>query len=186
MNRTLLTLNPVAEFQRMIETMDRAFDAYWGGQAEQQAILPVPIDIYERDQTIHVCAAVPGVAPEDLDIQVADNVLTIRGETKQEWESSPEAKVYRREQRYGRFSRSIRLPEDVEVDQIEAEFNHGFVTIKIPRVVPQAQEPKRIQVKRADSIDAKPRQPELEQKAESHQKTNGKKRSEEQELSGVG
>ncbi len=74
----------------------------------------------------------PGVDPEQIDIQIENNVLTIRGELKSDYEET-QAKVYRREYSYGKFSRSIRLPEDLNHEEVSAEFKHGFVTITLPR-----------------------------------------------------
>jgi HSP20 family protein len=161
-NRSLLSRDPFADLERMAEQMDRAFDGFWrpattinGGS--------VPIDVYEKDNSLFVCAAVPGVKPDELEITLDQNVLTIRGEVKQNWETSEETKVYRREHRYGQFTRSIRLPESLDFDRTEAEFVNGFVTIRLPKNQVVKPEPKRIPIKSQE-----PEQRSIEQRA-----TNG-------------
>ena len=154
MIRSLVNLNPWEEVQKMNELFDRAFgSASEGTNFPAQASFALPIDVYERDNQLFVRAAVPGVKPEELDITIDNNVLTIRGETKHETESE-DTKVYRREYRYGTFTRSIRLPQDVNSEQVEADFDNGFVTIRMPRVIPQKPEPKRIQVRSNSAISA--------------------------------
>lgn len=154
MLRTLVNLNPLEEAQRLNEFFERAFGTNQeNGNFPAQASFTLPIDVYEREGNLFVKAAVPGVKPEELEITIDNSVLTIRGETKQETESS-ETKVYRREYRYGTFTRSVRLPQDVDTESVEAEFENGFVTIKIPRVIPQKPEPKRVQVRQANTITA--------------------------------
>jgi HSP20 family protein len=134
MTRTLLNLDPLAEFEGMSRMLERVLgprDSRDGGNGSGLAL---PVDIYERNNRLFLRAAVPGVRPEDLDVSVENNVLTIRGETQQEWESEPETKVYHREYRYGKFTRSVRLPENLDLDSIDAEFDNGFVTVSIPRL----------------------------------------------------
>jgi HSP20 family protein len=164
--RTLVNLHPLAEFKQMVETMDRAFDTLWG-EATTAANLPqIPVDIYERDNSVFISAAVPGIAPENIDITVEDSVLTIRGEVQREWESN-DTKVYRREQRYGQFVRSIRLPEELDTENIDAEFQNGQVTIRIPKVEAPKPQSRKVLIRSAEG-----KQPMLQQKNES-KATNG-------------
>jgi len=128
----MLSLNPVHDFRRMNEVLDRLFGNPNGSAASQTFTLP--LDVYEQNGTFTVKAAVPGIKPEDLDITVEDSILTIRGEHRHE-EETEDMRVYRREYAYGLFTRSVRLPEDVAVDQIQAEFRDGFVYITMPKIV---------------------------------------------------
>jgi HSP20 family protein len=159
MLRTLVNIDPLAEFQQLSKMMDRAFGVQ--ESSIDNASYALPIDIYERDNNFYIRAAVPGVDPGDLDISVENNVLTIRGETRQEWENTSDTKVYRREYRYGSFSRSIHLPEQLELDKIDAEFKNGFVTITIPRA--EAAKPKALKVNVRHAETAKPLTQEAEQ-----------------------
>lgn len=121
---------------------------------------PVPLDVYEKDNRIFVRAAVPGVKPEELDITFQEGVLTINGETRHEFETDKDAKVYRREYRYGKFARSIRLPEDIDTEGISAKFENGFVTIEIPKRELPKPEVKKIDVLQAGA--SKSEKPVLE------------------------
>lgn len=126
--RTLVNVNPAAELRAMEEMFDRVF-----GAPARTSTASLPIDITEREGKLFVRAAVPGVEPGELDIQIEKNVLTIRGETKAEAATEDE-KVYRREVSYGAFARSIRLPEGLDLDAADAEFKNGMVTVTLPRL----------------------------------------------------
>ena len=128
--RTLVSMNPTAEFRAMEEMFDRIF---WApSRANGVPATTLPLDILERAGELVIRAAIPGIDPNDLDVQVEENVLTIRGESRQESESGEE-KVYRREIATGRFARSVRLPEGLDLNRIDAEFRNGIVTITLPR-----------------------------------------------------
>ena len=145
-NRSLWGRDPFADLDRIADQMDRAFDGFLR-PANQVVGGAVPIDIYEQDNKLFICASVPGVKPDDIDVTVEDRVLTIRGESKQNWESNEQTKVYRREQRFGTFTRSIRLPEGLDYENVDAEFENGMVTVSIPKTVKANPEPKRIPVR---------------------------------------
>lgn len=129
--KTLVSLNPVHELRAMEDLFDRVFSQPLARPTHSD-LNPLPIDLIEETDRLVVRAAVPGVNPEELEVQVENNVLTIRGEAKQE-EVSEKAKVYRRELPVGKFSRSIRLPENLNLDRVEAKFQHGIVTISLPK-----------------------------------------------------
>jgi HSP20 family protein len=130
---TLMRRDPLAEFDSMVESMQRAFDSFWNSTLPAyNGMNLVPIDVYEKPDAFFLRAAVPGVKPDQLDVSVEKNVLTIRGETKDDWQTE-DAKVYRREHRYGSFARSVRLPDNLEVDKIDASFDHGVLTVRIPK-----------------------------------------------------
>ena len=102
--------------------------------------MAVPLDIVEQGDRLILKAQVPGIAPEDIDVQLENNILTIKGEVKSE-STDETSKVYRRELSYGAFTRSVRLPEGLDLEQIEASFANGIATIvipKVPEVKPQA------------------------------------------------
>ncbi len=90
------------------------------------------LDVSETDDEIVVKAEVPGVDPKDLDIRVTGNVLTIKGEKREEKEEKTK-EVHRIERSYGAFTRSIDLPEMVEAEKIKAECKSGVLTITLPK-----------------------------------------------------
>ncbi|MFQ3587802.1 MAG: Hsp20/alpha crystallin family protein [Fimbriimonadaceae bacterium] len=147
----IVTWNPIRDIRRMEEMFDRLFEGTVLGRTPNVAALP--IDVFERDGKLFVKAAVPGVCPEDLDITVEENVLTIRGETKAE-ETTEDMKVYRREVAYGTFSRSVRLPENLNFEQIDAEFRNGFVTVSIPYLPEEKPKTVKVNVRNTESPKA--------------------------------
>ena len=93
------------------------------------------VDIVESDRAYLVKAEVPGLSPENIDVQVENDVLTVRGERKSENEEQQGG--YRRvERRYGSFARSFVLPKGTNPEAIEAQVEHGVLTVTIPKVVP--------------------------------------------------
>lgn len=139
--RTLATIHPASEFRTFEEMFDRMFNGVARPTAPAANVLP--LDVIERENKLIVRAAIPGIDPKDLDIQVEENVLTIRGEVRSEFEQK-EDKVYRKEITTGRFSRSVRLPEDINLEAVDAEFQHGMVTVTLPRR--EAPKPKSVKV----------------------------------------
>ena len=99
-----------------------------------------------KDEEIEITAELPGVKKQDLDISIADNIMTISGEKKTETEQE-EKNFYRSEISYGSFSKSVQLPEGTEEDKIDASLNDGILTVKIPKSQPQEPEKKKIDIK---------------------------------------
>jgi len=104
----------------------------------------VPIDMYQTPDHVVVKATIPGVKPEEVDISITADTLTIKGETKAE-EEVKEADYIYRERRYGAFSRTVRLPRDLQVDKAEASFENGVLTVTIPKA--EEVKPKQIKIK---------------------------------------
>ena len=108
-------------------------------------------DISETDGSFEVRAELPGVTKDDVQISVKDDLLTIKGEKRQE--KVDDSKNYRRvERRYGSFERKFSLPPKVEVDDIKAEFNDGVLTLSIPK--PEEAKPKEIPISVESSVDS--------------------------------
>jgi len=140
--------NPLRELDQMMESMD----SLWGQIPALGVPTNVPLDIYEKDNALFVRASLPGMKPEEVEVALERDVLTIRGETKAEWETN-EAKVYRRESRYGRFARSVRIPEGYALDQAEATFKDGVIEIRLPKTEMAMPEVKRIPLRAADEAE---------------------------------
>ncbi len=90
------------------------------------------VDIFEDGDDVVVKAEIPGVKKEDLDVTITDNSLTISGEKKQE-EKVDKKDFHRVERSYGTFSRSFRLPEDVNGSKAKANFKDGLLEVRLPR-----------------------------------------------------
>lgn len=143
--------DPFAELQSLRQTMDRLFDDArpWrfnvnGGEAY------FPVDLYETNDEVVVKASLPGVKPEDIDISVTGQVLTLKGESKEEHEEKAQ-NYYRRERRSGSFVRQLQLPTDVEPDRAEAVFEHGVLRLTLPKA--EAVKPRTIKVQARGMIE---------------------------------
>lgn len=95
------------------------------------------IDIVEKEKAFEVTAELPGLDVKNIDLQLSDNVLTIRGEKQEEKEEKTKDR-YVSERRYGSFRRSLQVPGSVDADKIEASFKSGVLTVTLPKS-PEAQ-----------------------------------------------
>ena len=124
---------------RMRDEFDRALQSFWGGNGEFENMLPASewqpsIDISENERELQVKVDLPGIKPEDVEISVTDDRLTIKGERKEEAESDDkDTKVHRVERRYGSFYRSIALPPGTKSEDVAAEADNGVITIHLPK-----------------------------------------------------
>jgi len=109
-----------------------------------RAGMDVALDMYETDDAIVIKVAVPGVKPEDIQVTVTGETLTIKGETKRE-ENVKEQSYVRRERNYGKFCRSITLPGNVIPDETKAEFEQGVLALTVPKT--EEVKPKSIRIK---------------------------------------
>jgi HSP20 family protein len=90
------------------------------------------IDVYEEKDAIVVKAEVSGMTKDDVQVSMSGDVVTIRGEKKQE-EDVRDGEYYRHERSYGAFSRSVRLPTDVQADKATATFKNGVLELRLPK-----------------------------------------------------
>jgi HSP20 family protein len=138
---------PFRDLMTLREAMNRLFEESFVRPTSFFAPLAegtLAVDMYETPDEVVVKAAVPGIKPQDLNISVTGDVLTIKGETKQE-EKLDKANYIYQERRYGTFARTITLPTSVNADKAEATFEHGVLTLKLPKV--EEVKPKVITVK---------------------------------------
>ena len=127
------------------EQINRVFGDGVGRAGEQSNLTPwaPAVDIYETENELVVKADLPDVNPEDLDIRVEGNILTIRGERKFENKVNEE-NYLRVERAYGSFSRSFSLANSVKSDAIKADYQNGVLTLSIPKR--EEAKPKQIKV----------------------------------------
>jgi HSP20 family protein len=143
----LIRWEPFSETGSLRRALDRLLEdsstpSLW--QSEEYRTMVPPIDIVERENDVVVKAVVPGVAEEDLNIEVVGDSLTIRGESKEAKEDKKENYFYR-EWRYGTFMRSLTLPAGLKTDKVDAEMDNGILVLTIPRA--ESSKPKAIKVK---------------------------------------
>jgi HSP20 family protein len=156
--------DPFAFAQAMSQEMDRLFDTFGGtsqggrnlstsgsGRSLQQqgsrgqSYWAPPMEVFQRGNEMVVRADLPGVAPDDVQIDVEDGVLTISGERRNTNEDQQEG-FYRSERSYGAFSRSIALPEGVDEDQVNARYEHGVLEVTVPLPQQQRHRGRRVQI----------------------------------------
>ena len=127
--------SPFGELRQMQENMDRmwrrfgSFNHEDGGGMEAWA---APLDVVADGDDFVVRASLPGVSPEHIQVSIEDNVLTIRGETASHFEHTG-GNYLMRERRSGSFHRSLRLPDTVDQDKAEPHYEHGVLTVTLPK-----------------------------------------------------
>jgi HSP20 family protein len=147
---SLVRWEPFRDLISLREAMDRLFEDSFvqprGGRLAPAGMETLAVDMYETDDAIVVKSAIPGIKPENIDVSITGDVLTIRGETKAE-EEVKEENYIRRERRYGAFCRSLAIPQSVVADEAQAEFEDGLLTLTLPKA--EEVKPKAIKVKTA-------------------------------------
>ena len=144
----IIRWDPFREMTQLQNRFDRLFDAVGG---RQESWLPA-VDVFDTQDAVVLKAEHAGMNPDDIQIEVEDNVLTIKGERKFE-EKVDEERYYRVERRFGSFQRSLALPQGVKADQIEAAYDEGILTVTVPKA--EQEKPKRIEVQAHKTVEAK-------------------------------
>lgn len=120
---------PKAEASVKETTSDKKDTGDWMAESEGQ----LTIDVYQTPNEIVIMSTIAGVSPEDIDITMANDMITIKGNRKKNEEISEEDYYYQ-ECYWGPFSRSIILPIDIEVDNAQASMKNGILTIRLPKI----------------------------------------------------
>lgn len=113
----------------------------------------IPVDVFMTEAEVVVIASTPGLGPDDLDVTIEKNVLTLSGLASNAAKSSNDegAVWYLHENRYGQFRRMITLPAEVDADQADATFEHGVLRLRLPKA--QSARPRQIKVRSASSAE---------------------------------
>lgn len=115
-----------------------------GGELAPGTAGMLAVDMYETDDAVMVKTAIPGVEPDDIDISITGDTLTIKGETRVD-EEVEEDNYICRERRYGAFSRSMTIPIPIQSSEAEADFEDGILTLTLPKA--EEVKPKAIEIK---------------------------------------
>jgi HSP20 family protein len=140
--------DPFQEMLNLRRTVDRLFDNVSPDHDWSQPILwGLAVDVVENKDDFIVKASIPGINPDDLEVSYADDTLTIKGEIKSDNEVK-DNQYHLRERRYGSFSRSISLPTKIKGDAIDASYQNGVLSLRLPKA--EEGKPKRIAIKVGD------------------------------------
>jgi len=131
----IIRWDPYRDVVTLRERMNRLFDDAFSSREQGDLTAGTwspSVDIHEKDKELVLTAEIPGVKEEDVDVEIEDNVLTLRG--KKEFEKETKEDDYHRiERSYGSFYRSFTLPTNVDQDKIEANFDDGLLRITMPK-----------------------------------------------------
>jgi len=147
----IIRWDPFREMTGVQDQLDRLWRGVFEGRG-QESWLPA-VDVFDTREAVVLRAELAGMSPDDIEIEVEDNVLTIKGERRFE-EKVDEERYYRVERRFGSFQRGLALPQGVKADEITAGYEDGILTVTVPRV--EEEKPKKIEVKAAKkTVEAK-------------------------------
>ena len=141
--------NGLQTLNRLRNEMDRLFDdcfqpiSVFGPFAAPWERAFPNLNVWENEQNLFAEAEVPGMSMEDMELTVAGNELTIKGKRSRNEQEG--VTLHRRERGVGAFTRTLRLPFDIDADKVAATLEHGVLTITLPK--PEAAKPRRIEVK---------------------------------------
>jgi HSP20 family protein len=143
----LVRWKPTARHPLYHDHFERMFDDFFGVDRRKMDLQNFDwtprVNVEELEDRFEITAELPGMKKDDINIEVQDDVLTLRGERKYEKEEK-EANYHICERSYGTFQRAFTLPENVRADDIEAEYRDGILRLGLPKMEPQ--KPKEIKV----------------------------------------
>lgn len=138
-------------FSLLRQEMNRIFDDFSRGfwlepfRSKFDTFSP-RVDVSETDREVKITAELPGMDDKDIDVSISKDMLTIKGEKKEEKEDKGKD-YYRSERSYGSFSRTIPLPSEIDTDKVKAEFKKGVLTVTVPKTAEAIKETKKIPIK---------------------------------------
>ena len=137
--------SPFNELRRMQANMDHLWRGFAPMDTAQRAeSWAIPMDVTQEGDEIVVHASVPGVNPDEINVSIENDVLTIRGESAGEMQEHKEGNYLMRERRTGSFHRSLRLPDTLDTDKAQPRYENGVLTIAFPKL--EAKQAKQLKV----------------------------------------
>jgi len=127
----LVRWNPATELDAFRRQMDRLFDEMTGDRALTPQWGQLPIELNDAGDNLELKAQVPGIHPDDLDVTVNRDSVTISGEYRHEDKGN---NSYGSEFQYGKFSRTISLPVGIQQDNVQADYSNGILTLHLPKI----------------------------------------------------
>mgnify|MGYP000949107954 FL=1 len=150
-----LRIQPVRELFTMQNAMDRLFNEYFTeADNVQSSVLSPRCDMKMKEDQVDVKLSIPGVDPDEIEISVADNILTVKAEVKEDSEEKDEkAEYHLKEHRWSQYYRQITLPVEVEADKAKADYTNGVLKISLPKA--EILKPKTISISASKKSDKK-------------------------------
>ena len=146
---TLVRWEPFRELAAFQNEMSRFMNGLLDGPGRAQQTWVPALDVWETPTEVVYSFDLPGIAEDQISLEVKDDTLTISA-TRERSEETSEDGFYRYERRYGSFARAVGLPQGVDQDKIDARYENGVLEVRVPK--PEEQQPKRIELKK--TIDA--------------------------------
>lgn len=137
---------PFFDVGKTLEEMDRALSRMGqplGLRSVPRGTFPA-INVYEQDDSIVLTAEVPGIKPDDLDVTVVNDSVTLKGR-RQEQNPSDDSRIYRRERAAGAFARTVTLPESIDPNSVQAWYKDGILRVHMSKA--QEAKPKKVTIK---------------------------------------
>ncbi|MBZ0275641.1 MAG: Hsp20/alpha crystallin family protein [Anaerolineae bacterium] len=135
---TIIRWNPFREMAAMQSAFDRVFEDNWRSlrpvwENANAGSFALALDVHEQDNGYTVTAELPGIPSENINVKLHDGILTISAEQTVENKQEEQGRVLLQERRYGKFSRSVRLPQPINTEQVEASYDNGVLTLTLPK-----------------------------------------------------
>ena len=131
----LIPWKPFAEMARWERDMERMFGDFFGGRWSPDRRLTISepaVDLYEDKDAVVVKAELPGMTKDDIQVNITDHMLILKGEKKKD-EEVKEKEYYRSERIYGAFTRSVPLPTETDPEKVHATFKNGVLEVRLPK-----------------------------------------------------
>jgi HSP20 family protein len=138
---TLSRWNPYLEMENFRRSMNRMFDEAIGHRDFSIANWKPMIELHDGDEEFKIKAQLPGLSPDNLEITATSDAITIAGEYEDKNEGDYKSEFY-----YGKFSRTIRLPDPIQNENVEADYTDGILTLTLPKVKEAAHKTVKVQL----------------------------------------
>ena len=150
-----LRIQPVRELVTMQDAMDRLFNEFiTDSDGKQSAVMTPRSDVKVKEDSVDVKMSLPGVDKDDIDITVADDILTVKAEVQEEKEEKDEKSEYQmKEHLLNQYYRQIALPVEVEADKAKADYENGVLKISLPKA--EILKPKKISISAGEKSSSK-------------------------------
>jgi HSP20 family protein len=154
---TLLNYDPFQEMLSLRDAMNRLFEQsfvspWWRGQMTTTQGWIAPVNVYETEQGYHVYLMLPGLQPENIDLTVQQNSLTIKGQYQPLFDTGKEGKWLVQEFGPGSFERTLTFAKPIDVENIQTQYEHGILSLFVP--VSEAVRPKRISITGSHTVNS--------------------------------